>query len=78
MNNASKNPTPQAAMIAEAEQRMNRPIDPAATYAISGQAVVQLYSLIDEVPMKFARQLLPTLAMNINRINEPDSEGDAA
>lgn len=63
--------------MAEVERRMNQPIDPAGLYTISGQAIVQLYSLIDEVPMKYARQLLPTLAMNITRITE-DSEGDRA
>lgn len=63
--------------MAEAERRMNQPIDPAGLYTITGEAIVQLYAMIDEVPMKYARQLLPTLAMNITRITE-DSEGDRA
>lgn len=56
--------------MADMERRINQPIDPEATYTIPGQAIVQLYALLDEVPMKFARQLLPTLAMNVTRINE--------
>ena len=64
------NKVSQAPNMAEMERRINQPIDPEAVYTIPGQAIVQLYALIDEVPMKFARQLLPTLAMNVTRITE--------
>jgi hypothetical protein len=65
----------QTEIMAEVERRVNQQIDPEATYTIPGQAIVQLYALIDEVPMKFARQLLPTLAMNITRITEGQEKG---
>ncbi len=50
-------------------QKMNQPIDPDGTYSIPGGALVQLYAELDEVPMKYARRILPLVAMNIERID---------
>lgn len=59
---------PISATEREAIERMQQPIDAGAEYRISGRAVIGLYQLIDEIPMKYARQLLPALAGNLERI----------
>lgn len=64
MNQKTSQPeTPEVAEI----QKMSQPIDTAAVYEIPGSALVQLYALIDEVPMKYARAILPVVAMNITK-----------
>lgn len=60
-------PQPKGAS-AEAVEKMNTPIDVEADYRISGAVITQLYAAIDEVPMKYARQLLPLVAMNVELI----------
>lgn len=56
--------------MAEAERRMNQPIDPAGLYTITGEAIVQLYAMIDEVPMKYARQLLPAIVGSLEKVEK--------
>lgn len=51
-------------------ERMNTPIDIDADYRIPGAVIAQLYQAIDEVPMKYARQLLPLVAMNVELIKD--------
>lgn len=64
MNQKTSQPeTPDVAEI----QKMSQPIDVSAIYEIPGTALVQLYALIDEVPMKYARAILPVVAMNITK-----------
>jgi len=63
MNQKTQSPEDQV----EELQRMSQPIDTAAVYEIPGSALVQLYALIDEVPMKYARAILPVVAMNITK-----------
>lgn len=55
---------------AAAISKMNQPIDMDADYRISGAAIAELYRLIDEVPMKYARTMLPVVAMNIEVIKD--------
>lgn len=82
MTESDKTPTPadlakqpggQAGPDAEALARMNQPIDVKAEYTIPGAAIVELYKQIDEIPMKYARVILPILAMNIDR---PETKQD--
>jgi hypothetical protein len=61
-NNTGQGPT------ADQMARMNAPLDVGADYRISGQTLVAIYQLIDEIPMKFARQLLPAIQMNIDKL----------
>ncbi len=63
MNQKTATPADQV----EELQKMSQPIDTAAVYEIPGAALVQLYALIDEVPMKYARAILPVVAMNITK-----------
>lgn len=65
---AAQNPAGQPS--AEDLARMSSPLDVGADYRISGQALVGIYQMIDEIPMKYARQLLPAIQMNIDRIEE--------
>ena len=51
-------------------QKAAQPIDVNATYTISGRAIAELYQLIDEVPMKYAKLLLPTVAVNIEKVED--------
>ena len=51
-------------------QKASQPIDVNATYQISGRTVAELYALIDEVPMKYAKLLLPTLAVNLEKVED--------
>lgn len=67
-----KEKQPGAGASAEAVERMNVPIDVEAEYRISGQVIAQLYTQIDEVPMKYARTILPLIGMNIERILPED------
>ena len=62
--------TPTGQPSAEDLARMSSPLDVGANYRISGQTLVGLYQIIDEIPMKYARQLLPAIQMNIERIEE--------
>lgn len=59
--------TPSPTEQVEELQKMSQPIDVSAIYEIPGTALVQLYALIDEVPMKYARAILPVVAMNITK-----------
>ena len=62
-----KLPTPDPEMMA----KMNRPLDTSVPYhAINTQAVLQLYQAFDELPMKYARMLLPLVATNIEPLPE--------
>lgn len=69
---AAKNRTtkPEAGADVAAIERMNTPIDIDADYRIPGAVIAQLYQAIDEVPMKYARQLLPLVAMNVELIKD--------
>lgn len=70
MENAAKKEQPGA--DAEAIEKMNQPIDVNADYRISGQTIAQLYTLIDEIPMKYARSILPCVATNIDKLPTKD------
>ena len=52
---------------ADLVQKMSQPIDTTATYEISGQAIVGIMQLVDEVPMKYARQLLPAIVGSLEK-----------
>lgn len=58
----------------ELVQKMSQPIDATATYQIKGESVVGIMQLIDEVPMKFARMLLPALVGSLEKV--PPQEKD--
>jgi hypothetical protein len=57
---------PDAALV----QKMSQPIDTSATYEISGQAIVGIMQLVDEVPMKYARQLLPAIVGSLEKVEK--------
>ncbi len=61
----AKNPD-QAALM----QRMSQPIDPAAIYRIEGAALVQILNLIDEIPTKHGRLMLPAILTSVEREGE--------
>lgn len=74
--NDKKTPTP-AQLRAKAEpdqaalmERMSQPIDPGATYRIQGQALVQILAMIDEIPTKHGRLMLPAILTSIEREGE--------
>jgi len=51
----------------ETMARMQRPLDASIPYyAIPTQAILQMYQAIDEIPMKYARVLLPMIQANID------------
>jgi hypothetical protein len=63
-------PQQQQAPDADLVQKMSQPIDTTATYEISGQAVVGLMQIVDEVPMKYARQLLPAIVGSLEKVDK--------
>jgi len=66
MSGEDQQPGPDPELV----QKMSQPIDASATYTISGQAVVGIMQLIDEVPMKYARQLLPAIVQSLDKAEE--------
>ena len=55
---------------ADLVQKMSQPIDTSATYEISGQAIVGIMQLVDEVPMKYARALLPAIVGSLEKVDK--------
>lgn len=69
MSDANQKQAPNQAEI-ELAQKAAQPIDVNADYKISGRTIANIYTIIDEIPMKFAKILLPELAVNLEKIED--------
>lgn len=77
MSKEEQTQIPQPTAQDQMAQRMSRPLDTSVKYhRIDTASIVELVRLIDEIPMKYAKQMLPVLQMSIEPLPEYEENNE--